>query len=222
MNTKYSSLACAAVVLGIVTNAPSAHAMGIQGGSTLNLSSFNGGGYEFLPGTGTLDFFSIASDRDAQEVSIGVSDGDFSPAASDAPPLATIVDLILNDDGGGIFSLAAPVNAFLSGIDLNGSTAASDNVTFNLTEFIFDSTTGGTSSLKGDFFVDGQFAAEGMGRFTSQLDLANPTTFSLSITAQPVPTPALLPGLLGFGATLMRKRKQSKQDSVTGGLTEAA
>lgn len=58
----------------------------------------------------------------------------------------------------------------------------------------------------------------GSGIFTTQLDTStsNPdgTSFSFDVSAAPVPTPALLPGLIGVGVAALRKRKSEELESA--------
>ncbi len=228
MKIKYSYLACAAVSFGVLASSLPANAMGLAFGSELNLQSpANTGGASFDASTGILNFFS-GNNGNGQRVGLSASTGSFQGARSNPNPRTLIADLLLSPLGGGQFGLAAPVTNFLSGIDLNPPGVAvappgGDDVQFDLTSFVYN-VASGDAMIEGLFQYDGSSFA-GSGMFTSQLSTGDPSeinSYSLSITAEPVPTPALLPGLLGFGATLMRKRKQSKQDSVTGGLTEVA
>ena len=47
--------------------------------------------------------------------------------------------------------------------------------------------------------------SDAIGQFTTQ-ELIGSTSYSMTITA--VPTPALLPGLIGLGMGMLRKRKK--------------
>jgi hypothetical protein len=83
---------------------------------------------------------------------------------------------------------------------------ASTDFSYALTKFDL------TRGVNGDFdaVISGVFNPEGLGTqsgaFSSQLSLsAKKASFSGDITA--VPTPALLPGLIGLGIGMVRKRK---------------
>lgn len=54
---------------------------------------------------------------------------------------------------------------------------------------------------------------EEFGFFFDLVGGPNPTQVNLSITPTPIPTPALLPGLVGLGAAALRKRKQEKVEA---------
>ncbi|GAB4462251.1 MAG: hypothetical protein OHK0037_12850 [Elainellaceae cyanobacterium] len=86
-----------------------------------------------------------------------------------------------------------------------------DDVQFTLTEFIFNSANGNTDSLKG-FFTTSSGTFQAIGRFTSQTDFTNPSTYSLSLKV--VPTPALLPGLVGMGLAALRKRREEAESEA--------
>ncbi len=206
-----AALVTALATAGSTWMASSAVAATITPGSKLNLSEISTGGVNFVSSpTPKLDFFpnvSLFGTPLGQPVGIGASTGTFAGATSLPLPLAQIKDIDLVAMGGGVYNLAAPITNFLSGIDIGGiftGPPGGDDVQFDLTEFVFNSTTGDSTLLKG-IFKSGSFSIAGIGRLTSQTNLGSPSSYSLSITA--VPTPALLPGLLGFGVAALRKRK---------------
>jgi hypothetical protein len=88
---------------------------------------------------------------------------------------------------------------------------------YTLTAFNLTKTTNGFEAM-----IDGIFSPDNLGTvdgyFSSQKKLATlrGTSFSADLTATtlpvgstPVPTPALLPGLLGLGASIVRKKRQA-------------
>lgn len=99
---------------------------------------------------------------------------------------------------------AAQKTGFISGINLFPSFAS---VTFDLSTFIFDA--GSRSATFTGFFKSGGDSTAATGLFTAQ-SAFNPTSYSLSLKAAPIPTPALLPGLIGLGVGVLRKRKAEK------------
>jgi len=109
-----------------------------------------------------------------------------------------------------------PVDPFLSGIVL----ASGDIVDFVLTGFegdtgFFVGAPGGAGDiavLEG-FFVNGDTTVAA-GSLTTQL-ASSPTgtTYSSSLTAVEIPTPALLPGLVGMGVAALRKRKALAEEA---------
>jgi hypothetical protein len=58
------------------------------------------------------------------------------------------------------------------------------------------------------FFGDG---TPGVGQITTQIFAPGVNSYSAGITA--IPTPALLPGVIGFGLAALRKRKAGARDS---------
>lgn len=197
----------AALTTGMALTAPSAEAVSLTVGSTLNLQNPSGGGVTFSSGTGTLDF---AGRLRGQGVGFGASTGSFFGATGSPPPIARIRDLSLNPLGGGLFGLSAPITNFIRGVDVPG-VPGGDDVQFTLTEFIFNSANGNTDSLKG-FFTTSSGTFQAIGRFTSQTDFTNPSTYSLSLKV--VPTPALLPGLVGMGLAALRKRREEAESEA--------
>jgi len=208
--TMTAALAVAVMTAGALATS-SVEAATITAGSKLNLSSPNGGGVNFLtsPTPKVLDFFSGIS-KDGQRVGVDASTGTFLGATSRPKPPARIKDLDLTLLSGNLYKLTAPVNNFLRGIDIVGGPSTGNDVQFDLTKFIFDKATGESTAFEG-VFTSGTSSIKGIGRFTSQTDLGNPSSYSLSITA--VPTPALLPGLIAMGVGMMRKRKAEAVES---------
>ena len=94
---------------------------------------------------------------------------------------------------------------FSSGSVTNFITNIKAGISFDLTKFIYDNSKS-SATFEGVFRsgTDSIFAKGGL--FTTQLTQKNPTTYSASIAA--IPTPALLPGLIGLGMGVLRKRKK--------------
>ena len=143
---------------------------------------------------------------------------------SSNPPFAvntplTIADFSASTATGSI--LDTPIVPFISGIQLtDGSTAV-----FNLTSSAFSVTeriiTGLGPFYDFTFSLSGEFVAGdtvlGGGMFTTQINtdrLGNSTTFSGELTAVPTPA-AVLPGLIGMGTAVFRKKKQEDEGEVT-------
>lgn len=215
MTLSFRALASGAGVAGalasatLVASAP-AEAAAISVGSTIQFSSVSNGSVFFDSATGGLDFNAPTplGIGNPQRIEAGLGTGDFEGVG----PRARISDLMLTNSGGGIYTLSAPVNNFVTRINLPPLLSGFNDVQLNLTEFVFDSNSGTTTSLRGFFVRDGQQTAA-VGRFTSQVDFQNPSTWSMSVEA--VPTPALLPGLVGMGiATLRRKSDQTANEEA--------
>lgn len=167
-------------------------------GSTLAVSPAQAAGL-----SGQLDFVWLA---DASPNSI-----DFYTFAKTADDARGDIGDILSINGTGSFApldLGAGVVKDLTTIPISNPISkwldfAGDKFDFTLTSFV------NTSSLqykfKG-FFADGTLAS---GDLTTQIGGAGVKSYSATITASgvQVPTPALLPGLLGLGLGVVRKRK---------------
>jgi hypothetical protein len=69
--------------------------------------------------------------------------------------------------------------------------------------------------IRGKFWLDDKLVAFGQG-FLSASNTSSGGSYSISLKAVPVPTPALLPGLIGMGvAALRKKRSCADQDLPT-------
>ncbi len=223
MNLKvlgFSTVAATALTAVAFTAAPT-QAASITVGSTLNIANTGTdnrtGGVFFEPRGRNdqnlrLNFFSAIEGTSTnpvytgQRVGVGGSTGSFFGATSGPAPQATIKDLrLIPTLTPNIFTIARQIDNFLEGIDIVGVVPDGDDVQFTLTRFLYNAVTGDSTALEG-FFTRGTQTIAARGRFTSQPDVTNPSSFSLSITA--VPTPALLPGLVGFGVAALRKRKR--------------
>jgi hypothetical protein len=212
----------AAVTLMATTTVAPAQAAAIAVGSTLNLSSPVTGGVR-LSGN-NLDFFGLPVLAANQGIAVDTGTGSFvnAPVLSPVLPVLPIFnpnripqisDLTLSG-AGNVLSYTGPrLNNFIKNMEF-GPLLSSSPLSFDLISFIYDQTLGQTTSLTG-FFRSGADEIAATGLFTTQPGFPNPT-YSLSLRA--VPTPALLPGLIGFGVAALRKRKlaageEAKTDS---------
>jgi hypothetical protein len=124
-----------------------------------------------------------------------------------------IKDIVLSNLSPVSWSLAAPVNNFLTGTPLGS---------FNLTKFVLTQ----ENDPGGPFFkgiISGLFSNGnlGSGSFSSQSVnfLGNGgASYSVTLNSTPVPTPALLPGLVGLGVAALRKRKGEGAEKETVGV----
>jgi hypothetical protein len=117
----------------------------------------------------------------------------------------TLKDLTLNNTGLNRWSLASPVTGFITGL-------AGGTVTFDLNSFNLLRVTTGDPEQQGFFArYTGIFSnfpdAAAIGSFTTQLSAATNSTGAAFSSTATVPTPALLPGLVGLGVAALRKRK---------------
>jgi len=181
--------AATAIALSAATiSASPAQALSITPGSALDLS----GKVEALP-SNTAPQFNFSSFFGAGTTLISdTSTGSFAgPDRS-----GSIQNLSLTALGGSFFH-SGPVTNFITNIG--------GGISFDLKEFIYDNSKS-SATFEGVFRsgTDSIFAKGGL--FTTQLTQKNPTTYSASIAA--IPTPALLPGLIGLGMGVLRKRKK--------------
>lgn len=123
-----------------------------------------------------------------------------------------------------------PIANFLSGLTIrNAADTANIPLRFDLAEFklellnktVFGPATNYSyiSSITGRFFAGSEFA--GFGSFTSQFTVIGngstrnvKTTYSGNIAALPIPTPALLPGLIALGVGALRKRNSEALEAA--------
>jgi len=200
MNLKSIGLAAVAattVAVGATLTSAPAQALVITPGSEINLATPSVLGAGANISASGIDFFSATIPglgSFGQGVSVTSGTGDFLNANLFSLA-AQIKDLTLP----GI--TAGQKTGFISGINLFPSFAS---VAFDLSTFNFDAVT--RSATFDGFFRSGSDLTAATGKFTAQSGF-NPTSYSLSIKAAAVPTPALLPGLIGMGVAAWRKRK---------------
>lgn len=199
------------LVTGALVAPASVEAATINVGSTINFSSVPNGTVSFNQTTGRLNFsaptFNIPFIFNPQRIEAGAGTGSFGGVG----PLARIADLTLANNGGGFFSLATPVENFISFINLPPLLGGFSDVQFTLTKFIFNANSGDSTLLEGFFTRDGN-TVQGVGQFTSQTDEFQNSSWSMSLKA--VPTPALLPGLIGMGIAALRRKKEEAEENA--------
>lgn len=162
--------------------------------------------------------FSSFSDTTLGTIGIPFGSGNIFGAAGTA---ITVQDLDLKKTGTDTWELASMTSIvdWLTGMD---NSVSFDLVSFNLERTI--SLVTGTTAFEAD--IAGIFRPsnlDGTGGFTAQGRLAfkpgvsspSGSTFSADITAgEEIPTPALLPGLVGMGVAALRKRKSEEEETV--------
>jgi hypothetical protein len=208
MNLKHMTIGCVVLAASAAMSLP-AHAAKLTNGSTLNLANnINGGAIKIDPFNGTdlkFDFFGartpgITPALNNQGIRTVSATGSFPGTNNN--PITQIKDLVLTGLINPDKFVGSPVTNFLAGIDVAGNS----NLTFDLSSFRYNKSTG-IGKFAG-VFSDG---VKGLGVFTLGAPIVTPNTgtddfrYTLSVTA--VPTPALLPGLLGLGVAALRKRK---------------
>lgn len=222
MNLKYiGSIAALATSLTLATLP--AEAASLTKGSTVNLRNNNQGGALQIDPTATgglkFDFFGSRTSGGAQQPNLGnqgvtVVSGTIDFASTNSSPIARIADLNLQKTlNPNIFKLGALPN-FLTGLDVTGVT---NDMKFSLERFVYYKSTG-IGKFQG-VFSDGTV---GLGTFNLGAAITRPAgnpavpndfNYTLSVTA--VPTPALLPGLVGLGMAALRKRKGEAEQPET-------
>ncbi|PSB18902.1 hypothetical protein C7B61_01260 [filamentous cyanobacterium CCP1] len=211
MNFKSIGLGAAALAtaVSVGTMAPSAEAATIKRGDTL---TFNGDVRVTQVGSDfAFDFAPFANVA-------GVG------ASSDTPPFVAPSTANIASFSAPVSVLGlptAPLTPFLSNIQLTDGTLAS----FNLESLNFSSFISGSSRFF-DFDLAGKFVTAlgqeipAFGGFTAQANHAVllrgdavGTTYSGDLRA--VPTPALLPGLVGMGVAALRKKRKGEGFEAT-------
>lgn len=172
----------------------------------------------------TLLFGGVARLENEGVVNGGFSQLDFRPYDnSPAQGIGTILDSFTNF-GSGNFKIGdlnlqktgATTWALASGPVTDWLTELDNGVEFTLSSFNLEKDTDDSF----DATIEGLFTPanlDGTGAFSAQggLSFSPGTSFSANITAgQEVPTPALLPGLLGVGIAALRKRKSEELESA--------
>lgn len=192
-----AAIAAATVAGGIATTAP-AQAISL---------SFSGDGRFSNSGSsaGQLNFFDVSASNSATNGTFGnngvadvknYTNGFLANIGDDL----SIQDITLVANGANQWKLSSTVNGFISGF--KGSRV------FNLTTFDLETVGSEITAL-----IEGTFtpsAGAGIaGEFTTQRAFLRAQGTSYSV--QFVPTPALIPALVGMGVAAFRKRKQEEE-----------
>ena len=210
MNLKFFALSIFAVT-GIVSSsflaAAPAEALTITGGSILDL----GGDARFNKNTGKLDFKTINTGAPGK---YNTPSGNavvtaFSNTFGEVGTIANLKDLQLTGSNN-TWTLSSPVLQFIT---------LPNGIKFRLDTFDlnFDGNTW-LASLIGEFDYGVGNVIGGSGNFDPRKDgdfiTAKGSSYTLGVEAD-VPTPALLPGLIGIGLTALRKRNKSEAEEST-------
>lgn len=222
MRFKSFSIAAISLTAGAALTALPAQALSIAPGSTLGIGGGNNGGVIISgsPSNYQFDFLfdgSVAADPGtAGELEIQSKTGSFfSSGITEGSGGARIKDIATVTAGGGY--VIPPTSDFISNLVYGGESLSFDLT--SLTGFTFNPP--GLGALNG-FSFSGKFrtasgAILGNGSLNAifSIDtLTGNTSWAASLTATPIPTPALLPGLLGLGLGVLRKRKAEAEETV--------
>ena len=159
-----------------------------------------------LEGSDVFNFFELANPTIGYGSSIGQGRIGIAttPVFGAYDSILNLKDLNLTQTSASTWKLdSSPLDGFITNL--------SDSRKFNLENFDLTKDGSGnfTAKILGHFDPPG-IEGFGNGNFTTQAATLNfnGTTYSLDITA--VPTPALLPGLIGMGVAAVRKKKQKE------------
>jgi hypothetical protein len=200
MNLK-SLMTGAAIAATVV----SASVVAIAPAQAASLSLAGTGRLEVGATTSTLNFFSFGDTVNGNAAELPL----FTPVG--------VKDILLNNVNPTTWSLSpSSVASFLTGTSLGN---------FTLTKFDLTKTNGTfgpnfIANFEG-FFNDG---SSGVGDFRSaatvgsNLLLSSGGGYAIALDSTPVPTPALLPGLVGLGVAALRKRKGEGAEKETVGV----
>ncbi len=208
------AVALAAVVAaGAMSVASSAQAAAIKPGDSIDISNQPGFGV-LIQGTGLTGSSPVVTGLDfADGPGVGQIKGTGGTGgfASYVGNVGTIKNLTF------VGGVSGPVNAFLNIapdllFDLLSATVTVGNPTSGFRPVDVE--------LFGNFTnPEGSILSQGL--LTAQLRLANPNERrSYSISAEAVPTPALLPGLLAMGAAALRKRGDEEEETLDAEVRE--
>lgn len=208
MNLKFFALSIFAVT-GMVSSsflaAAPAEALTITGGSILDL----GGRAKFNTGTGNLDFKTGGLSGAYGSPTGNATVSTFSPVFGAEGTIAILKDLNLAPDGSNAWTLSSSISQFIS--LPNGIKFRLDTFDLNFKDNDW------FASLTGEFDEGVDNVIGGSGTFDPNKDKdftkIGGTSYSLEVEA--VPTPALLPGLIGIGLTALRKRNKSEAEEST-------
>ena len=186
----------ATLVAGCVATTAPAHAGNLEFGGTARVKQAN-------VAIGANSIFDFSGFNPGTFVGTGTgtvilgSDPIFGVAGSSI----TLKDFQIQKTSATTWTLLAPVNDFITGLASGTYTLNTFNLTRGsvgpLTVFAADYTGVFNNNLPG-----------GIGTLVSgNLALNNGNGFSSTVTGPPIPTPALLPGLMGLGVAALRKRK---------------
>lgn len=187
-----AAIAATTITSSVMVSAP-AQAIGVTAGNTLNFA-----------GLADINVVPVGSNATLSFSPNVVLSGSSSVFGTD---VFTPASLTLKRNTATQWSLVDSPSAWLTGLEGNS---------FSLTSFILTQDTPLTFSAAFDgFFIPGSTpgtgGVSGLGNFRFGIGGA----YEGSITA--VPTPALVPAALGFGAAMLRKRKGEEAEKKTAG-----
>jgi hypothetical protein len=186
-------------------------ALTLTAGDILQLNGGRGGVTLNPGGTPVIDFFGPANNLATGPLQVAAgSTGGFASLVGNN---GRIKDLDTNAVSNGISKF---IRVFAPG---NTNNTPADDLYFDLAEVLVNGIVpvpGPLDVLYSSFrgsFVNANGAILGQGLATIQLPNGQTTgdsSWSMTIKAEAVPTPALLPGLAAFGMSIVRKRKQEQ------------
>jgi hypothetical protein len=214
--TKFFGAAAAAIALSAATiSAAPAHALSIAPGSEINFNSPVRGRV-----TIGIDKINFTPDSASQKIQVTSGSGSFDQVVGPSETVlrlglsnasTKILDLVLS---GGVYS-GPTIPDFISGIKIGRPVGNLRNLSFDLTSATVV-TPGKLANFVGLFRSDNTILSRASGDLTSQGFGKNGvgTSYSLTLAAEPIPTPALLPGLIGLGMGVLRKRKKEMAEAT--------
>jgi len=212
-----AAIATAVVATSAAAMAPAQAAslrggIAFSGGATVPNFFGSGGTINFMPGTvnnASGDFTSLALAKSAVEVSDLVLS---NPGVVSSPISGTKQRVF---DGSGL-----TINfASLNGSALSFVADPSKYIGTRTATGLFSIAAGG--NFLGTFFNNGQTLGAGHLNASRSGTVKTDGSYQFTLTATPVPTPALLPGLLALGAGVVRKRKSEATEVGTAETVKA-
>lgn len=198
--SKKASVAAVACTVGIMAVSAPAEALQLQGAVSIssvpNSTAVTVSTIDFGPGQvdqGTGDFFSLIGESVTVEDITGLNLGD-----NTIGPIAKFIDF-------GIVTLDGKTKSLV--FDLLSATITTTQTLIGGGQF---NTAHASENLTGLFKFGGQTIGRGV-LDANRLGPRNTTTgvnsYEILLAAEPIPTPALLPGLVGMGVAALRRKK---------------
>ena len=187
------------------------------------------GGIAFSGGATAPNFFSSGGTINFTPGTVSRASGSFASLVSSA---VTVSNLVLSNPGAASPGLLPNTKQRVfdgSGLTINFTSLNGSALSFvaDSSNYIATETTKGLVSIAaggnflGTFSNNGQTLGAGYLNASRSGDVKTDGSYQFSLTATPVPTPALLPGLLALGAGVVRKRKSEATEVGTAETAKA-
>lgn len=188
------------------------------------------GGLAFSGGAIVPDFFSSGGTINFMPGTVNNASGSFTSLVNSA---VGVGNLVLSNPGAALSLIPGTTQKVFDGsaLTINFASLNGSPLSFvaDPSKYIGTKTTAAKNffsiaaggSFLGTFFSNGQTLGGGYLNASRSGNVAKDGSYQFSLTATPVPTPALLPGLLALGAGVVRKRKSEATEVGTAETAKA-